>query len=322
MPRARNVGESAQGIQAGSQHDQARDRPLACHVQTTEKNYEYTVELLKGRFGKQDVLIQEHLIQFLNLPQVRALSDVTSLRRLHDHVHRNIAELKTLDIKSDSYRAMLCAALSCVLLADWAVDFVKTRPSCDRSGWSMKAARWCTTAACEVNLQGIVVPKIDQAATTEEKDQLLPLLLVPNPQVKGALFVLPSQCNATGPMEEKRKKLQSEGRCYRCARRGSARCLFNGGSQCSFVTKYLSRELKLEVIGKEEALEIKEICCDRLVSPDSVLKTSGLEDIELADVILPLACKITQAIEILVGADHHWKIVGREVCKLQGSSAA
>lgn len=48
-------------------------------------------------------------------------SDVCFLRRLHDHIHRDVAGLKTLGIDSDSYRAMLCADLFGVLPEDWAV---------------------------------------------------------------------------------------------------------------------------------------------------------------------------------------------------------
>ncbi|XP_040078996.1 uncharacterized protein LOC115317588 [Ixodes scapularis] len=95
-------------------------------IQATENSYAYAVELLKERLGKKDVLVQEHLTQRLNLPKVKALSDVGALRRLHDHVHRNIPWLRTLGIDSDSYGALLCAALFCVLPADWAVDFCKS----------------------------------------------------------------------------------------------------------------------------------------------------------------------------------------------------
>ncbi|KAM7282391.1 uncharacterized protein ISCGN_007173 [Ixodes scapularis] len=38
-------------------------------IQATESSYAYAVELLKERFGKKDVLVQEHLTQLLNLPK-------------------------------------------------------------------------------------------------------------------------------------------------------------------------------------------------------------------------------------------------------------
>ncbi|XP_040069827.1 uncharacterized protein LOC120842724 [Ixodes scapularis] len=92
-------------------------------IQARKNSYAYAVELLNKRFSKRDVLVKEHPTQLLNLPKVKALSDLGALRRLNDHVHRSIASLRTLGIDSDSYGVMLCAALFCVLPANWAVDF-------------------------------------------------------------------------------------------------------------------------------------------------------------------------------------------------------
>ncbi|KAM7301461.1 uncharacterized protein ISCGN_016980 [Ixodes scapularis] len=98
-------------------------------IQAAENCYAYAVELLKWRFRKKDVLVLEHLTQLLNLPKVKALSDVGAPRLLHDHAHRNIASLRTFGVDSDSYGAMLFAALLCGLPAEWAVDFYKSQSS-------------------------------------------------------------------------------------------------------------------------------------------------------------------------------------------------
>ncbi|KAG0444025.1 hypothetical protein HPB47_014271 [Ixodes persulcatus] len=60
-------------------------------IQATGENYDTVVELLRKRFGRTDVLIQEHLSQLLDLPAVRHSSEVSGLRRLYDHLQRNIA---------------------------------------------------------------------------------------------------------------------------------------------------------------------------------------------------------------------------------------
>ncbi|KAG0443884.1 hypothetical protein HPB47_014425 [Ixodes persulcatus] len=90
-------------------------------IQGTEQNYKYAVKTLKERFGRQDVLVQEHLTQLLSLQHVKSLDDVSALRRLHDPVQRNIAGLTTLGVPPDSYSAMLCAALFRVLPTKWAI---------------------------------------------------------------------------------------------------------------------------------------------------------------------------------------------------------
>lgn len=417
-------------------------------IQATEHSYAYAVELLKERFGKKDVLVQEHLTQLLNLPKVKALSDVGALRRLHDHVNRNIASLRTLGIDSDSYGAMLCAALFCVLPADWAVDFYKSQSA------SNEAPESATLEAVLRSIR-IELDSRERVYDGSTRDQPQPLKIhsdrdrsSDNPRGKGSAASLavgakPSndrcplccselheapQCNSEIPIEEKKRRLRSEGRCYRCAKRGHtsrecrnrflhcakcgrrhitplcdpsppsiheatatelhslaslnvinknavmlqtaqvwvdgrdrkrlARCLFDGGSQRSFVTERLSRELRLEVIGEEEviiysfggtvggttrkrrlvrlwlrsqysrkehcleALEIENICSDQLVLPDNVVDLAGVGELELADVTLSPFLNSARSIEILVGADHYWNMVSGEVRKIQGSLVA
>lgn len=311
-------------------------------IQATESSYAYAVELLKERFGKKDVLVQEHLTQLLNLPKVKALSDVGAPRRLHDHVHCNIASLRTLGIDSDSYGAMLCAALFCVLPADWAVDFYKSQSTRNKTPESSNLEAVLRSMSVELDSR-------EKVYDGSKRDQPQPLKIhsdrdrsSDNLRGKGSAASLavgakPSndgcplyscelheapQCNSAIPIEEKKRRLRSEGRCYRCAKRGHtskecrnrflrcdkcgrrhitplcgtsppshqgatgatdlysvaslnainknavmlqtaqvwvdgrdwkrlARCLFDGGSQRSFVTEQLSRELRLEVIGEE-----------------------------------------------------------------------
>lgn len=84
--------------------------------QATEQNYTYVVEFLKERFDKQDVPIQEHPTLLLHLPPTKTLSDVGFLCRLHDHIHRDIAGLKTLGIGSDSCgQCFVLLCLACCL---------------------------------------------------------------------------------------------------------------------------------------------------------------------------------------------------------------
>ncbi|KAH6922479.1 hypothetical protein HPB50_014778 [Hyalomma asiaticum] len=51
-------------------------------IQASAANYNPVIELLKERFGRTDVLIQEHLTQLLDLPTVRSGQEVRDLRRL------------------------------------------------------------------------------------------------------------------------------------------------------------------------------------------------------------------------------------------------
>lgn len=70
-----------------------------------------------------------------------------------------------------------------------------------------------------------------------------------------------------------------------------------------------------------EALEIEDICSDRLVLPDTDQNCwPGRAELEV--VTFPPAYELTQAIEILVGADHYWRILSGEARKLEGPLVA
>ncbi|XP_075527121.1 uncharacterized protein LOC142559408 [Dermacentor variabilis] len=94
-------------------------------IQVTGANYTTVIELLKERFGRRDVLIQEHLTQLLDLPPVQNGKEHIGLSRLYDHLHRNIAGLRALGVKTDSYGALLSSALLRVLPTNLVVGYHK-----------------------------------------------------------------------------------------------------------------------------------------------------------------------------------------------------
>lgn len=417
-------------------------------LQATEDNYNSAVDMLKERFGRQDILVQEHLTQLLNLPQVKALNDVAALRRLHDHVQMNTAALKTLGVDSKGYGTMLSAALFRVMPPEWAVEYHKQKSAnndvLDGStlGDILRSIRLeleSREKAYQRNIQAQPPPakqRDDQYASSDHggrKGSAAALKVgARDPAEKCALCASKShetaKCDSALSIEEKKNKLRREGRCYRCAKRGHTsqqcknwtlrcarcgrrhitplcdpaapsasdkadtepkgaaslhsgvrntvllqtarvwvdgrdqkrltRCLLDGGSQRSFVTESLSRELKLEVIGEEEvtiypfggmknvtkkkrrvvrvwlrsqysrkehsvdALEIEDICSDQLALPEGVVRDIGEVGLDLADVAVFPARPASENIEVLIGADYYWEIVSGEVRKLHGSLVA
>ncbi|KAG0432653.1 hypothetical protein HPB47_020633 [Ixodes persulcatus] len=107
-------------------------------IQTTGENYDTVVELLSDRFGRTDVLIQERLSQLLDLPAVRHSSEVSELRRLYDHLQRNMAALTALGVKSDINGAMLCSALLRMLPGEFIIDYHKCRRPTDKENDGIK----------------------------------------------------------------------------------------------------------------------------------------------------------------------------------------
>ncbi|XP_077553403.1 uncharacterized protein LOC144168258 [Haemaphysalis longicornis] len=273
-------------------------------LQATEDNYSSAVDMLKERFGRQDILVQEHLTQLLNLPQVKALNDVAALRRLHDHVQKNTGALKTLGVGSEGYGTMLCAALFRVMPEEWAVEYHKQKSASkgvlDSSTLSdiLRSIRLeleSREKACQRNSQAQTPPANQRDDKHPSSDY--------GRRGKGSAAALQSGVRNAVLLQTAR--VWVDGR----DRKRLARCLLDGGSQRSFVTEGLSRELKLEVVGEEEvtiypfggtqnvtkkkrrvvrvwlrsqysrkehsvdALEIEDICSDHLALPDSVVQT-------------------------------------------------
>lgn len=193
-------------------------------IQATEQNYTYVVELLKERFGKQDVLVQQHLTQLLNLLHVKSLSNVVTLPRLHNHIHKNIAGLKILCVKSDSYGAILCATLFRMFPADWAVEFYKHKaqgkrkvvPDDSTLDAILRSLRTRREKVHDGSTQAQPQPPRDCASkdhlsdSTKGRRSAASLTVGAKPSNERCVFCSSpshdtSQCNARIPLEEKKK---------------------------------------------------------------------------------------------------------------------
>ncbi|KAH7969957.1 hypothetical protein HPB52_023090 [Rhipicephalus sanguineus] len=372
-------------------------------IQASEQNYDYAIKTLKERFGRQDVLVQEHLTQLLNLQTVKRLDDVNALRRLHDNVQRNVAGLKNLGVQPDTYGAMLCAVLFRVLPTEWAVEFHKTHATdkdvldsstLDAILGSLRLELDSRERAHAGNTQTPHEPAKSHPPKDQHPDYIKGKgsaaslkVSVQHENEKCPFCDSPShdgaECTAPIPIKEKKMRLRNAARCYRCAKRGHmtkacrnwtircakcgrrhitslcdppvpssepktaaelhstaslsnssknsvllqtaqvwvdgpcrkrlARCLFDGGSQRSF---YSRKEHCVE------ALEIEEICSDKMVLPSDVHHLPGVADLQLADVAISPTRGDRSDIEILIGADSYWRIVSGEVRAIEGALVA
>ena len=67
----------------------------------TNANYAESISLLKGRFGKEQRVINAHMKALLDLP-VQS-SNVSSLRQLYDTIESHKRSLESLGTKTDTY---------------------------------------------------------------------------------------------------------------------------------------------------------------------------------------------------------------------------
>ena len=77
----------------------------------TASNYEEAIEILKGRFGNKQQIINRHMEILLNLDTVTSHQNMRSLRKLHDTVESNVRSLKSLGVPRESYGGLLSSIL-------------------------------------------------------------------------------------------------------------------------------------------------------------------------------------------------------------------
>ena len=77
----------------------------------TASNYDEAIEILKGRFGNKQQIINRHMEILLNLDSVTSHHNMRSLRKLHDTVESNVRSLKSLGVPRESYGGLLSSIL-------------------------------------------------------------------------------------------------------------------------------------------------------------------------------------------------------------------
>ncbi|KAG0422904.1 hypothetical protein HPB47_001301 [Ixodes persulcatus] len=90
-------------------------------IRLSDQNYELAVRTLQDRFGRRDILIDDHIDQLLNLPVINTSSDVAKLRQLHDAIRFRTTSLEGLDVPPSSYAVVLHRVLMRCLPADLAI---------------------------------------------------------------------------------------------------------------------------------------------------------------------------------------------------------
>ncbi|XP_037560811.1 uncharacterized protein LOC119439916 [Dermacentor silvarum] len=92
----------------------------------TASCYSDALDILKRRFAKDDLIIQDHMQRLIDLQPVRSPNDLRGLRSLYDTVQSQTRALKTLGISEDNYSSMLYHILLKSLPHDIVLDFSKT----------------------------------------------------------------------------------------------------------------------------------------------------------------------------------------------------
>ncbi|GBM11893.1 hypothetical protein AVEN_209599-1 [Araneus ventricosus] len=89
----------------------------------TSENYAKAVKILEDRFGRQELIVDYHMNNLLNLTPVRKSFDVIALRNLYDQLEVNIRGLESLEISPDSYSCLLFPIIMKAIPPDLALEY-------------------------------------------------------------------------------------------------------------------------------------------------------------------------------------------------------
>ena len=78
----------------------------------TAENYTEAINLLHERYGNTQLQVSAHVKQFVSLPPVKSLNDVSGLRNLIDKLEGSVPNLKSLKVDPSSYCILLVALIN------------------------------------------------------------------------------------------------------------------------------------------------------------------------------------------------------------------
>ncbi|XP_040064146.1 uncharacterized protein LOC120838345 [Ixodes scapularis] len=98
-------------------------------LQLTGENYTVALDLLKTRFGKKELIVEEHMSRLLAVRTVSNSHNVEKLRLLYDEVETGVRSLEALGVSSNTYGTLLLTVLRKAVPSDLELEYHrKTTP--------------------------------------------------------------------------------------------------------------------------------------------------------------------------------------------------
>ncbi|XP_037521503.1 uncharacterized protein LOC119398758 [Rhipicephalus sanguineus] len=92
-------------------------------IRLAEQNYDLAIKTFTDRFGRRDLLVNEHIDHLLVLSAVKCSSEVQKLRLLRDNVQFHVSALEGLGVSPDQYTVVLNRVLMRCLPEDLAIMY-------------------------------------------------------------------------------------------------------------------------------------------------------------------------------------------------------
>lgn len=200
----------------------------------TTENYDTAIQLLKRRFGRNDLVISSHMKKLLSVEPVKNVTNVKLLRKFYDHCEIQIRSLTALNVTSGSYGNLLCPIILQKLPEVLSLEYNRKRKSTSEFDITeliefIRNEVECREASCvfskDSNLKDSEFPyKIKtQSNKNYTKGKNIPSASAFTTVIKPYCFYCRVNSHdvesCEKPDHQKRLILKSQGRCYKCLKK-------------------------------------------------------------------------------------------------------
>jgi len=199
-------------------------------------NYKQAVEILRKRFGDEQLIIAKHMDALMTMESVPSDRHLRDLRKLYDKAESHVRSLQSLGITADSYGALL----SPVLLGKLPPD-LRLIVSREMSGSSLKIDKLLKTFEQELsareraNLQSPHPRRVPDRKTPPTTSALLTSHREGNNELPCPYCQQPhsaSSCTSLTDVTARKNVLKTSGRCYNCLRKRHVTRNCRSASRC------------------------------------------------------------------------------------------
>ena len=76
-------------------------------LELSDSNYEVAIDILKGRFGQRQVILNSHIDALMKINALHKIADVSEVRRFYDTVEIHCRGLQSLGVDPKTYGTVL-----------------------------------------------------------------------------------------------------------------------------------------------------------------------------------------------------------------------
>ena len=188
----------------------------------SDANYKTVVDILKGRFGQRQTILDSHIDALLSINTLGRHADIADVRKFYDTVEAHCRGLQAIGVDPKSYSIILVNMVQKKLPEEIKLILSrKMNESCGENDWELsdllnylrieiEAREKCAPGKKEVNRAKVGYPTAAALTTGSAKATCT--------FCKGSHNT--SECHVVTDIRERKNILRREGRCYLCLRRG------------------------------------------------------------------------------------------------------